>query len=69
MMKSIGWMLALASVSLTAGCVTTTGGDFCDVATAIRPSTADRLTDGTAEQILKLNRYGAQACGWRRIDE
>lgn len=58
-------MLALASVSLTAGCATTTGGDFCDVASAIRPSTADALTDGTTEQILKHNRYGAQACGWK----
>ncbi len=58
-------MLALASMSLTAGCATTTGGNFCDVASAIRPSVEDRLTEGTAEQILKHNRYGAQACGWK----
>lgn len=57
-------MLALAGVSLMAGCATTSG-DFCDVASAIRPSVHDVLTDGTTEQILKHNRYGARACGWK----
>ena len=63
MMKSIARILTLASASLIAGCATAADGDFCEVAAAIRPSASDRLTGGTAEQILKHNRYGAQACG------
>ena len=48
-----------------AGCVTTVNGDFCDTSSPIRPSVEDRLTDGTASQILKHNTYGAQNCGWK----
>lgn len=64
-MKSTGWMLALVAASLTTGCAISRSGDFCDVASAIRPSVQDVLTDGTTEQILKHNRYGAIACGWK----
>lgn len=38
---------------------------FCDTSSPIRPSVEDRLTEGTARQILKHNSYGAQACGWK----
>ena len=64
MTKLIVWTLALGSAIFLSGCATT-AGDFCDVASPIRPSVSDTLTDGTAAQILKLNRYGAQACGWK----
>ena len=65
MMKLIVWTLALGGLSFIAGCATTPSGDFCDIASPIRPSVSDTLTDGTAEQILKHNRFGAQACGWK----
>lgn len=59
-------MLILTSTSI-AGCAGRSSGDFCDVAAAIRPSSAaaaamDR-TDKAA--IVKHNAYGAKACGWR----
>jgi hypothetical protein len=59
------WVPVIVSASLMAGCVTTVNGDFCDTSSPIRPSVEDRLTDGTAAQILKHNTYGARACGWK----
>lgn len=58
-------MLALAAISLVSGCATSGSGDFCDVSSAIRPSVTDSLSEGTTDQILKHNRYGAVACGWK----
>ena len=63
MPKWISLGLLTLMTGLLAGCVT--AGDFCDVAVPIRPSVDDRLTEGTARQILKHDSYGAQACGWR----
>jgi len=34
------------------------------VAEPIRPSHADKLTDGTARQILAHDLKGAKLCGW-----
>lgn len=51
-------------MSLIAGCATSSG-DFCDVADPLRPSADDRLTAGTKMQMLKINRYGEKACGWK----
>lgn len=45
------------------GCVTP--GDFCDVAKPFRPSPEDRLTDGSKQQVVSHNEYGAKACGWK----
>jgi hypothetical protein len=49
---------------LIAGCATTSG-DFCDVASAIRPSVDDSVTDGTKRQIIAHNEFGAKVCGWK----
>jgi len=65
MTKLIVWVPVFVGASLMAGCGTTQKGEFCDVASPIRPSVSDSLSDGTAEQILKHNRYGAMACGWK----
>lgn len=64
MKKLTVWVPVFVSASLMAGCVTTVNGDFCDVARPIRPSVTDTLSDGTVDQILKHNRYGAETCGW-----
>lgn len=55
----------LIAVSVS-GCATEPVGDFCGVASAIRPSRADVLTDGTKRQILAHNEYGAATCGWNK---
>lgn len=55
-------MLTLTA-STIAGCAVT--GDFCYVATAIRPSAEDRVTNDTKRQIVKHNTYGADHCGWK----
>lgn len=46
-------------------CGTTSSSEFCLVSSPIRPSTADVLTDGTVAQLLKHNKFGMKACGWR----
>lgn len=51
-------------MSLTVGCATVPSGDFCSVASPIRPSVKDVLTDGTAAQILTHDKTGAKLCGW-----
>lgn len=56
--------MTLILVSL-AGCATTPSGDFCDVASVIRPSVQDQMTDGTKRQLLAHNEYGARSCGWK----
>jgi hypothetical protein len=55
------------SAGVTAGCAIdpTRDRDACDWATAIRPSRADVLSDGTLAQIVTHNEIGARLCGWR----
>lgn len=55
---------ALILCATLAGCATAPRGNFCDVAEAIRPSVEDKLSDGTARQILRHNEFGAATCGW-----
>lgn len=63
MPKWISLGLLTLILSWLAGCVTV--GDFCDVSDPIRPSAEDRLTEDLSRQILKHDRYGAEACGWK----
>jgi uncharacterized lipoprotein YajG len=62
------WKLwLLASLLLLAGCSTTgRATDGCAWARPILPSRQDRLTDGTASQILIHNETGQRICGWKR---
>ncbi|RVG88653.1 hypothetical protein [Sinorhizobium meliloti] len=62
MLKAI---TALHLLVFLAACQTVPVGDFCQIASPIRPSVKDNLTDGTQSQILKLNRYGEKACKWK----
>ncbi|KFC62793.1 hypothetical protein FF80_03360 [Devosia sp. LC5] len=64
-MKLTRWALPMLTATILAGCGTTSG-NFCDVASAIRPSVQDDMTDGTKRQIVSHNNYGEAACGWRR---
>jgi len=54
----------LSAASLTAGCATV-GGDYCQVARAIRPSVEDQMTPETKRQILAENSKLAKLCGVR----
>lgn len=56
--------LIIIAALILAGC-TTTGGDFCLLASPIRPSASDVLTEGTARQILTFNETGARVCAWK----
>lgn len=55
--------LLISIAGLIPGCAT--GGDYCAVASAIRPSVHDTLTTGTKQQILTHNTVGARLCGWK----
>jgi hypothetical protein len=59
--------LTLSGIAvLIAGCVIEPRvGSDCDWAEPIRPSRADQLSKGTAQQILTHNETGAALCGWR----
>lgn len=50
--------------TLAAGCATS-GGSYCDIARAVRPSVQDKLTTETARQILAENEKLAKLCGVR----
>lgn len=58
-------MLILTTAWLP-GCARNSG-DFCEVASPIRPSAAAVAGMDRADKvsILKHNEYGAKACGWR----
>ena len=58
--------LVLSITALNAGCVKMSG-DFCSVASPIRPSRAAAVAmdDADKRAILKLNEFGAAQCGWR----
>lgn len=61
------WLLSALLMSTLAflnGCETANSG-FCAVASPIRPSVSDHLTEGTQRQILAHNEYGRSACHWR----
>lgn len=59
--------LAALTLLILAGCMTTKGGSFCDIAHPIRLSAAtiDAMTDDEVKQALALNRKGARLCGWK----
>ncbi|HEV2570930.1 MAG TPA: hypothetical protein VGU72_04270 [Beijerinckiaceae bacterium] len=59
-MKYLALALLIASASLMNGCAT----DPCAGWRPINPSRQDALTDGTADQVLSHNRFGAKQCGW-----
>lgn len=58
-------MLILTSAWL-AGCAGRNAGDFCDVASPIRPSVAAATAMDQIDKaaILKHNEYGLRVCGW-----
>lgn len=58
----------LLIVSLLAGCQTTSGGTFCDIAKPVRLSSAtvDAMTDREVEAVLTHNETGRKLCGWKR---
>lgn len=55
--------MTLIVVSLS-GCATV-GGNYCDVARAVRPSVDDKMTEETKRQILRENEKLAAICGVR----
>lgn len=54
-------LIVLAAALLLSGCA----GSNCGGWSAIYPSRSDVLSEGTADQILKHNSYGASQCGWK----
>lgn len=64
-MKSIVLALTLLTGSLIAGCATTSGGDYCDIARAVRPHKSDVLTDETKRALLTELRKLEKLCGVR----
>jgi uncharacterized lipoprotein YajG len=62
MRKFAACLALIATTLLLAGCAT--DGQFCQAASPIRPSTNDRLTNGTIDQLLAHNLTGAELCGW-----
>jgi hypothetical protein len=61
--KWIASVLLMSTLVFASGCVT--GGNYCDVARAVRPSVEDVLTADTARQILRENEKLARLCGAR----
>lgn len=56
--------MTMCIATLSAGCATS-GGSYCDIARAVRPSIQDKLTTETARQILAENEKLAKLCGVR----
>lgn len=58
--------LILASMLALPACQTT-GGSFCDIASAIRPSQEqiDQMTDAQVNELLAHNEKGQRLCGWK----
>lgn len=54
--------MTLISV-LSAGCVTSKGSQYCDIARVIRPSVLDNVTEETKRQIIANNEKIAKICG------
>lgn len=59
-------IVILVVAVLLAGCTTTRGGQYCQVAREIRPAAADAvaISDTLVEQIIAHNETGAALCGW-----
>ena len=55
----------MSTIVCLGGCATAGSGDFCAVASPIRPIVKDVLTDGTVRQILAHDETGAKLCGWK----
>lgn len=51
----------LSTLLCLSGCVT--GGNYCQIARAIRPSVVDQMSEGTKRQILAENEKLAKLCG------
>lgn len=53
---------------LLAGCQSTSGGSYCDIARPIRLSagTVDAMSDREVEAVLAHNETGRRLCGWKR---
>lgn len=64
-MKSIVLGLLISTAVTVSGCATTSGGSYCDIARAIRPSVEDVMTDETKRQIVAENEKLAALCGVR----
>lgn len=64
-MKSIVLGLLISTAVTVSGCATTSGGSYCDIARAIRPSVQDVMTEDTKRQIVAENEKLASLCGVR----
>lgn len=62
-MKSIVLGLLISTAVTVSGCATTSGGSYCDIARAIRPSVQDVMTEDTKRQIVTENEKLAALCG------
>jgi len=59
--------LTILLTLLLAGCSTTATGSLCTVGPFIHdPGAVDRWTANEKDQLLVLNRSGAEICGWRK---
>lgn len=58
------WAALMLIAVLASGCATV-GGNYCDVARAIRPSVEDKMTAETKRAILTENEKLAKLCGVR----
>ena len=60
-------MLLLISISACLGGCAKMAGDFCDVASPIKPtaSAVAAMSDREKADILKHNEHGKEACGWQ----
>lgn len=63
-MKSIVLATMLSTVSLIAGCATTSG-DYCDIARAVRPHASDVLSEQTKRDMLAELKKLEKLCGVR----
>lgn len=59
-MKFRKWAVLTLIVASLSGCVT---GNYCDIASPVRPSVEDAMTEGTKRQILVENEKIAKLCG------
>ena len=59
--------MLILTAAWIAGCAGRNVGDFCDVASPIRPSVgaAAAMDRDDKTAIVKHNEYGEKVCGWR----
>lgn len=59
--------LTILLTLLLAGCSTTATGSLCTAGPIVPdPGAVNRWTDNEKDQLLVLNRSGAEICGWRK---